>query len=114
MANLPIWAVLSIIPAAAVLTPVLGFSMAMVAGIVLGLLKEAGLPTLFALAAAGFSGFLLGRKSPICQRTGALVEMEPPLRGFATMARASTANVSPFPAPNSRLADPPRGRIKAD
>jgi hypothetical protein len=113
MDRLPNWVVLSMIPAAAVLTPVLGFSIAVVAAIMLGLLKEAGLPTVLALAAAGFSGFLLGCKPPVHWRNSASVEMKLKRESSLTVPRAVSTNVTPFPAPRSRLAGQTRRRIKA-
>lgn len=65
MDRLPNWAIWSIMPAAAVLTPVLGFLTAVAAAVVVSALKEAGVPTLVALTAAGVSGFLLGRTPPV-------------------------------------------------
>jgi hypothetical protein len=59
MGSLPIWAVWSMIPGAAVLTPVLAFLMAVVTAGILGVLREAGVPTVLALAATGISGCLL-------------------------------------------------------
>lgn len=112
MDRLPIWAVWSIIPATAVLTPVLGFLMAVVAVIVLGVLKEVGMPIILALAAAGVSGFLLGRKSPVRRWDKGLVELELQRRSSGIVVKASTADVRPFPAPPARLADRHRGRIK--
>ena len=101
MDRLPNWAVLSMIPAAAVLMPVLGFSIALVAAIILGVLKEAGPPTVLALAAAGLSGFLLGWKSALRKST-------------TTPLRLASVNVTAFPASLPRLAGQPRGRIKTE
>jgi hypothetical protein len=111
MDRLPSWALWSIIPATAVLTPVLGFLMAVVAVMLLGVLKEVGMPLLLALAAAGANGFLLGRKSPARQWERGLAELEVQRRSSAIALRASTANVMPFPAPRVRLANRHRGRI---
>lgn len=112
MDRLPSWAVWSIIPATAVVAPVLGFVMAVVAVIVLGVLKEVGMPILLALTAAGLGGFLLGRKSPVRQRDRSLVDWELQRRRSGIVIRASTADVRPFPAPRARLADRHRECIK--
>src|SRR5215472_4904804 len=112
MDRLPIWATWSIIPATALLTPVMGFLLAVAAGIVLSLLKEVGLPVLLALATAGVSGFLLGRRSPVRHRVKSLVELESQRRSSSIAVRASTPNVMPFPAPRVQLADRQRGRSK--
>ena len=114
MDRLPYWATWSILPAAALLTPVLGFLLAVAAGIVLSLLKEVGLPVLLALATAGVGGFLLGRRSPVRQRVKSLVELEPQRRSSVIVLRASTADVRPFPTPPVRLADRRRGRINPE
>jgi len=109
MDRLPSWAVWSIIPATAVLTPVLGFLMAVVAMMVLGVLKEIGMPILLALAAAGLSGFLLGRKSPVRQWDSGSVELEPQRRNSSEVVRAPTADVRPFPAASVRLGRSAKG-----
>ena len=49
------------IPGAAVLTPVLSFSLAVAAAMILAALREAGVPAILALAAVGIAGFLLVR-----------------------------------------------------
>jgi hypothetical protein len=105
MDRLPIWATWSIIPATALLTPVLGFLLAVAAGIVLSLLKEPGMPMLLALATAGVSGFLLGRRSSVSQRDRGLVELEPQQRGSDVVVKASTADIRLFSAPPARLAN---------
>ena len=110
MDRLPSWAVWSIIPATAALTPVFAFLMAVVAMMVLGVLKEIGMPILLAVAAAGLSGFLLGRKLPVRQWERGSVE--PQLRNSSEVVRAPTADVRPFPAASVRLADRHRGRSK--
>src|SRR5215469_17304970 len=109
MDRLPSWAVWSIIPATAALTPVFAFLMAVAAMMVLGVLKEVGMPILLALPAAGFSGFLLGRKSPVRQWGSGSVELEPQRRNPSEVVRASTANVRPFPTPRLRTGRPVRG-----
>jgi hypothetical protein len=105
MDRLPTWATWSIIPATALLTPVLGFLVAVVAGIVLSLLKEAGMPMLLALATAGVGGFLLGRRSSVRQWDRGLVKLELQGRSSGIVVSASTANVMPFPTTRVRLAD---------
>jgi len=112
MDRLPSWAVWAVIPATAVLTPVFAFLMAVVAMMVLGVLKEIGMPILLALTAAGLSGFLLGRKSPVRQRDSGSVELEPQRRNSSEVVRAPTADVRPFPTASVRLADRHRGRSK--
>ena len=62
MHKLPTWAVWSIIPATVVLVPVVAFLTAIAIAMLLGALKEAGVPTLVALAEAGVIGCLLVRK----------------------------------------------------
>ena len=59
MHKLPTWAVWSIIPATVVLVPVVAFLTAIAIAMLLGALKEAGVPTLVALAEAGVIGCLL-------------------------------------------------------
>jgi len=112
MDRLPIWATWSIIPVTALLTPVLGFLLAVAAGIVLSLLKEAGMPILLALATAGVSGFLLGRRSSVRRWNSGLVELELQRRSSGVVVKAATADIRPFPAPSARLADRHKGRIK--
>src|SRR5215469_1296955 len=109
MDRLPSWAVWSIIPATAALTPVFAFLMAVVAMMVLGVLKEIGMPILLALAAAGLSGFLLGRKSPVRQWDSGSVDLEPQRRNSSEVVRASTANARPLPTPRLRTGRPVRG-----
>src|SRR5215469_1491870 len=102
MDRLPIWATWSIIPVTALLTPVLGFLLAVAAGIVLSLLKEAGMPILLALATAGVSGFLLGRRSSVRRWNSGLVELELQRRSSGVVVKAATADIRPFPAPSAR------------
>jgi hypothetical protein len=58
--SLPTWAIWSI-AAAAVLSPVLAFLMAIVVEILFGLVKDAGSSALLALLAAGVIGWFLRR-----------------------------------------------------
>src|SRR5215469_4975210 len=104
MHRLPTWAAWSIIPAAAVLTPVLGFLVAIAVAMILGVLKGAGLPTLLALAAAGAAGFLLGRKPPVRWRNSVSAEVELRRASSATVTRSASPSVTAF------LAHPPGGR----
>ena len=83
--------------------------MAVVTMMVLGVLKEVGMPILLALAAAGLSGFLLGRKSPVRQWGSGSVELEPQRRNSSEVVRASTANARPFPTPRLRTGRPVQG-----
>jgi hypothetical protein len=64
MHRLPTWAVLSIIPAAAMLGPVVAFLTAVAIALFLGTLRDSGVLTLVALAEAGVIGRLLFRKLP--------------------------------------------------
>jgi hypothetical protein len=61
VSSLPTWATWSI-AAAAVLSQVLAFLMAIAVEILIGLVKDAGLLALLALAIAGVIGWLLFRK----------------------------------------------------
>ena len=60
MNSLPTWAIWSI-AAAAVLSPVLAFLMAIVVEVLFGLVKDAGVPALLVLVAAGAIGWFLRR-----------------------------------------------------
>jgi hypothetical protein len=87
------------IPGAAVLTPVLAFLMAVVTAAILGVLREAGVPTVLALAVTGISGCLLVvHRSWVCSRNSRSVETgledgRPP-----SLTKPAAANVIPFPA----------------
>jgi hypothetical protein len=73
MNSLPTWAMWSII-AAAVLSPVLAFLMAIAVEIFIGVLKDAGVPALLVLIAAGALGWLLLRRLRVRPRGSASVE----------------------------------------
>jgi hypothetical protein len=73
MSSLPTWAMWSII-AAAVLSPVLAFLMAIAVEIFIGVLKDAGILELLAVGAAGALGWLLFRKLCVRPRGSAPVE----------------------------------------
>ncbi|HXO89513.1 MAG TPA: hypothetical protein VN849_01855 [Stellaceae bacterium] len=62
MRNLPMWAPLSIITVAVLLSPVLAFLTAIAVEILIGLLVEAGAPVLSALVATGAIAWPLSRK----------------------------------------------------
>jgi hypothetical protein len=74
VSSLPTWAAWSIF-AAAVLSPVLAFVMAMAVEIVIGALVSAGALPAFALVTAGVVGGLLLRKQWGWRRGRALVQM---------------------------------------
>ena len=62
MSSLPVWAELSIIAAAVLLSPVFAFLMAIAVEILIGLLVEAGAPVLPAFVATGAIGWMLLRR----------------------------------------------------
>jgi hypothetical protein len=62
MSSLPTWAHLSIIAAAVLLCPALAFLMAIAVEILIGVLKDAGVPALLVLVVAGAIGWSLFRK----------------------------------------------------
>jgi hypothetical protein len=73
MNSLPTWAMWSII-AAAVLSPVLAFLMAIAVEIFIGVLKDAGILEFLAVAAIGAISWLLLRKLRVRPRGSAPVE----------------------------------------
>jgi hypothetical protein len=73
MSSLPIWATWSI-AAAAVLSPVLAFLMAIAVEILIGVLKDAGMLEFLALVAASVIGYSLLRKLRVRPRRIAPVE----------------------------------------
>jgi hypothetical protein len=73
MSTLPTWAIWSI-AAAAVLSPVLAFLMAIAVEILIGVLKDAGMLEFLALVAASVIGCLLIRKLRVRRRGIAPVE----------------------------------------
>jgi hypothetical protein len=73
MNSLPTWAMWSII-AAAVLSPVLAFLMAIAVEIFIGVLMDAGVPALLVLVVAGVIGWLLLRKLRVRPRGSPSVE----------------------------------------
>jgi hypothetical protein len=73
MNSLPTWAIWSII-AAALLSPVLAFLMAIAVEIFIGVLKDAGMLEFLALVAASVIGWLLLRRLRVRPRGGAPVK----------------------------------------
>ena len=73
MNSLPTWAMWSII-AAAVLSPVLGFLMAIAVEIFIGVLKDAGILEFLAVGVIGAISWLLLRKLRVRPRGSASVE----------------------------------------
>jgi len=73
MNSLPTWAMWSII-AAAVLSPVLAFLMAITVEIFIGVLKDAGILEFLAVGAIGAISWLLVRKLRVRPRGSASVE----------------------------------------
>jgi hypothetical protein len=110
MDRFPSWVIWLMIPATAVLTPALGFLTAVVAALILGVLRDAGLPILLAIATAGFSGYLLVRTLRVCWRNSALVRTVLERESSARLTQPLPGNVIPFLAP-ARLAGQPRRRI---
>jgi hypothetical protein len=98
MGSLPIWAVWSMIPGAAVLTPVLAFLMAVVTAAILGVLREAGVPTVLALAVTGVSGCLLVHRPWTRSRSSGSDGPGLEDGSAASLAKRAAANVIPFPA----------------
>jgi|SRR5271163_1822030 len=98
MGSLPIWAVWSMIPGVAVLTPVLAFLMAVVTAAVLGVLREAGVPTVLALAVTGISGCLLVHRPWVHWRNSRSVDTGLEAGSPASLTKPAAANVVPFPA----------------
>ena len=70
MSGLPTWAIWSIIAVPALLSPVLAFLLAIAVAILIGALKDAGVPALLATCAALFMGWLLPRKLLAGSRSG--------------------------------------------
>ena len=62
MSHLPTWAQLSIIASTVLLSPVLAFLAAVALEILVGILAEAGLPTLITLVVTGLIGWSLLQK----------------------------------------------------
>jgi hypothetical protein len=102
MNRLPVWAIWSMIPGAAVLAPVLAFVLAVAAAIILGALREAGVPAVLALAAASIGGRLLIRnhRVPWFGAGAALTASE--IGRSAPLAKPIADNITPFPGPASR------------
>jgi hypothetical protein len=100
------------IPAAAVLAPVSGFLMAMAAMITLGMLREAGLATILALAAMGAGSCFLIRKQRVRSWNIASVQTELERGSLARVTKPADTNVMPFPASPSRCTSQQRGHIK--
>ena len=86
------------IPGVAVLTPVLAFLMAVVTAAVLGVLREAGVPTVLALAVSGISGSLLVHRPWMRSRNSRSVETGLEDGSPASVTKPTAANVIPFPA----------------
>jgi hypothetical protein len=108
MDSLPIWAIWSTIPGVVVLAPVLAFLLATATVIIIGLLKEVGLPAALALAVAGVTGYLLLRKARARSRSFSVAAVEG--RSLGGMTRAAVDNVTPFPASASRQGVEPLDR----
>jgi len=89
MHRLQTWAVCSIMPAAALLIPVLGFLAAVTVGILISVLKDADGPTLATLAAAAIGGWSLHGKLRGVRRNSASIEGP---------ARRSSARMTPHSA----------------
>lgn len=70
MSGLPTWAIWSIIAVPALLSPVLAFLLAIAVAILIGALKDAGVPALLATCAALLTGWLLARKLLAGSRSG--------------------------------------------
>jgi|SRR5215471_1744219 len=102
MDSLPVWAIWSMIPGAAVLTPVLSFSLAVAAAMILAALREAGVPAILALAAVGIAGFLLVRKHQVPWFGAGSAITAPEIRSSAGIAKPTADNITPFPGPTSR------------
>jgi hypothetical protein len=98
MGSLPIWAVWSMIPGAAVLTPVLAFLMAVVTAAILGVLREAGVPTVLALAVTGISGCLLVHRPWVRSRSSGSDEPGLEDGSPASLTKSAAPHVIPFPA----------------
>jgi len=73
MSSLPTWAHLSIIATVVLLCPVLAFLMAIAVEILVGFLKDAGVPALLVLVVAGAIGWWLFRKLRVRPRGSAPV-----------------------------------------
>jgi hypothetical protein len=71
MSSLPIWAQCAIVAPAVLLSPVLTFLMAIAAEILIGLMKDSGVPALLALVFVGAISGLLFRKLPMCPQDSA-------------------------------------------
>ena len=70
VSGLPTWAIWSIIAVPALLSPVLAFLLAIAVAILIGALKDAGVPALLATCAALLTGWLLARKLLAGSRSG--------------------------------------------
>jgi hypothetical protein len=73
MSNLPNWAQFSIVAAAVLLCPVFAFLMAIAVEILIGVLKDAGVPALLVLIVAG-GAWSLFRKLRVRPHRGTAVE----------------------------------------
>jgi hypothetical protein len=86
------------IPGAAVLTPVLAFLMAVVTAAILGVLREAGVPTALALAVTGLTGWLLVDRPWVHSRNSRSVDTGLEDGSPASLTKPAAGNVIPFPA----------------
>ena len=98
MDSLPIWAIWSTIPGVTVLAPVLSFLLAVATVIMIGLLKEVGMPAVLALAASVSAGLLIRKQQVRSWNPGSAPEIGSP----AGVTKAVVDNVAPFPASASR------------
>jgi hypothetical protein len=100
MDSLPIWAIWSTIPGVTVLAPVLSFLLAVATVIMIGLLKEVGMPAVLALAASVGAGLLI-RKQQVRSNPGSPITA-PEIGSPAGVTKSVVDNVAPFPASASR------------
>ena len=105
MDSLPVWAIWSIIPGAAVLAPVLSFLLAVGAVLTLGALRGAGVPAALALAVVGIGGCLLVRKQRVRWFGAGSALKAPEIGSSAGIAKPIANNITLFPGPASRHRD---------
>ena len=95
MDSLPIWVIWSTIPGVVVLAPVLAFLLAVAILIIVGLLKEVGVPAIFAFIAEGGAGCLLLREVRGRWRSLSVV-ITGKNGGLGRRTRHAVANFTPF------------------
>jgi len=101
MDSLPIWAIWSTIPGVTVLTPVLSFLLAVATVIMIGLLKEVGIPAVLALAASVSAGLLIRKQQVRSWNPGSPITA-PEIGSPAGVTKSVVDIVAPFPTSASR------------